>query len=80
MSSRAVFMLQEQLGCRHNDGSLKMTTWSKTLAADGADHPIDVRPLLRRSWLPEYFLNAKVFHLLGEEEGRRLGDPLAGFS
>jgi hypothetical protein len=41
-------------GCTdsHNDASLKMTTWSKRLAADRADHPLDVRPLLRRSWLP----------------------------
>jgi hypothetical protein len=38
----------------------------QTLAANRADHPLDVRTLLRRSWHSQHFLNAKFFDLLGE--------------
>jgi hypothetical protein len=35
-------------------------------AANRADQPLDVRTLGRRSWRSQHFLNAKLFHLLGE--------------
>ena len=38
----------------------------QTFAANGADHPFDVRTLPRRSWRSQHFLNAQLFHLLGE--------------
>ena len=38
----------------------------KALAANRADDPLDVRPLLWRSWRSQHFLNAKFLHLLGE--------------
>ena len=38
----------------------------QTFAANGADHPFDVRTLPRRSWRSQRFLNAKLLHLLGE--------------
>ena len=38
----------------------------QTLTANRADHPLDVRTLLRRSWRSQYFPNAELLHLLGE--------------
>ena len=38
----------------------------QTLAAYRDDHPLDVRPLLWRSWRSQHFLNAKLFHPLAE--------------
>jgi hypothetical protein len=38
----------------------------QTLAANRADHPLDVRTLLGRSWRSQHFLNAQLFHPTGE--------------
>jgi hypothetical protein len=37
----------------------------QTLAANRADHPLDVRTRLRHSGRSQYFLNPKFLHLLG---------------
>ena len=39
---------------------------AQALPPNGADHPLDVRTLPRRSRRPQHFLNAKLFHLPGE--------------
>src|SRR5215470_4267156 len=38
----------------------------QTLATNRSDDPLDIPPLLRRSWRAKHFLNAKFFHLLRE--------------
>jgi hypothetical protein len=38
----------------------------QTLTANRTKDPLDVGTLPRRSWLSQHFLNAKLFHLLGE--------------
>ena len=38
----------------------------QALPPNGADHPLDVGTLPRRSWRSQHFLNAKFRHLLGE--------------
>jgi hypothetical protein len=38
----------------------------QTLAANRADHPLDVRTLLRHSRRSKHFLSAKLLHLLRE--------------
>jgi len=38
----------------------------QALPPNAADHALDVRTLPRRSWRSRQFLNAQLFHLLGE--------------
>ena len=38
----------------------------QTLTANRADHPLDIRTLLRHSWRSQHFLHHKFLHLLGE--------------
>src|SRR6516225_8479122 len=38
----------------------------QTLAANRADDPLDVRPLLRRAGRSQHFLNPKFLHLVSE--------------
>src|SRR5215471_498676 len=49
-----------QAGFTENDHVIQ------ALPPNGADHPLDVRTLPRRSWRSQQFLNAQLFPLLGE--------------
>src|SRR5215471_11665040 len=49
-----------QAGFTENDHVIQ------ALPPNAADHPLDVRTLPRRSWRSQHFLNAQLFHLLGE--------------
>jgi len=49
-----------QAGFTENDHVIQ------ALPPNGADHALDVRTLPRRSWRSQHFLNAQLFHLLGE--------------
>ena len=63
MSSRAVIILHEQLQMPVQRRFIDDDQVVQALAANRANDPLDVRPLLRRSWRSQHFLNAKQFHL-----------------
>jgi hypothetical protein len=60
MSSGAVVILHEQLEMPAQRRFIDDDQVVQALAANRANHPLDVRPLPRRSWRSPYFLNAKL--------------------
>jgi hypothetical protein len=61
-----VIILQEQLQMPVQRRFLEDDHMVQTFAAYRADDPLDIGPLLRRSWRSKHFLNAKLLHLLVE--------------